>query len=80
MGLPDLCHITTSLFEAGFSVLKGGKLAAHAQMGIDATADIMFTQERLSAQRSAVRSDRHINTIACLIRSITPRQPFLVKC
>jgi hypothetical protein len=63
MGLPDLGHITTSLSEAGFSVLKGGKLAVHAQMGIDATADIMFTQERLSAQRSAVRSDRHINTI-----------------
>ena len=62
MGLTDLGHITTAISEAGFAVLKSGKLAVHAQMGIDMTAGVMFTQERLSRQRGALRSDRNVNT------------------
>ncbi len=62
MGLTDLGHITTAISEAGFAVLKSGKLAVRAQMGIDMTAGVMFTQERLSRQRGALRSDRNVNT------------------
>ena len=62
MGLTDLGHITTAISEAGFAVLKSGKLAVHAQMGIDMTAGVLFTQERLSRQRGALRSDRNVNT------------------
>jgi hypothetical protein len=58
-----LGHITTAISEAGFAVLKSGKLAVHAQMGIDMTAGVLFTQERLSRQRGALRSDRNVNTI-----------------
>ena len=63
MGLTDLGHITTAISESGFAALKNGNLAVHGQMGIDLTADVMFTQERLSTQRFAVRSDRHVNTL-----------------
>ncbi len=55
-------HITSSLSEAGFAKLKAGKLAVHPQMSICDTVETMRKQEGRSISRSAVTSDRLLNT------------------
>ena len=65
MGLTDLGHITTSLSESGFAKLKGGKIAVHAQMGIDVTTETMRKQDKLSMHRSQLRAQRNLCSHLC---------------
>jgi hypothetical protein len=62
VGLCDLGHITTALSEAGFAKLKGGNLAVHAQMGLNATVETMKKQDKLSMKQSACAADRQVTT------------------
>jgi hypothetical protein len=64
VGLCDLGQSTSGISEANFAVMKGGKLAVHAQMEIDETVAVTLRQERQTALQTRMNSDRQRRGVA----------------
>ncbi len=62
--LTNLGQTKSGISERNFSTMKCGKMAAHAQMAVDTTVDVVLRQERLAATKSVIRSDKQLRRIA----------------